>query len=123
MRTSLYFLVACLFFSSCQFFGKKKDETIDEIFIQGKIDPLLIPSGVGYVPVQPFFTGFSNPVDICAGYDEMLYVVDDFGVHVLDQAGRRYRTIPVQGAREVVQDRRLHTYVIGTVDIDVSGTM
>lgn len=123
MKQSLFFLSALLFLSSCQFFfGKKTDDTIDEIFIQGNIDPNLIPAGVGYVPVQPFFTGFSNPIDICAGYDEMIYVVDDFGLHVLDQAGRRYRTIPIPGAKEVVQDRRLHTYVSGRVSVNIGGT-
>ncbi len=115
-------LLLPLVFGSCKkFFGSKDDPTLDEIFIQGKIDPNLIPAGVGYVPIQPFFTGFSNPVDICAGYDEMLYVVDDVGVHVLDQAGRRFRTIPIPGAQEVVQDRRLHTYVSGRINLNIGG--
>ena len=122
MKNLLVCLSLLLSLSSCQFFfGEKSDDTIKEIFIQGSIDPNLIPAGVGYVPVQPFFTGYSNPVDVCAGYDEMIYVVDDFGLHVLDQAGRRFRTISIPGAKEVAQDRRLHTYVSGRLDITVGG--
>lgn len=122
MRALLLTLSSLILLSSCStFFGKKTDESIEEIFIQGSIDPKLIPAGVGYVPVQPFFTGFSNPVDVMAGYDEMIYVVDDYGLHVLDQAGRRYRDIPIPGAIEVVQDRRLHTYVSGKVQVNVNG--
>lgn len=122
MRALILFFAVSFLFSSCAFFfGKKEDDTVNEIFIQGKIDPALIPAGVGYVPIQPFFTGFSNPTDICAGYDEMLYVTDDFGLHVLDQAGRRVRSIAIPGAKEVVQDRRLYTYVSGLIELTISG--
>jgi hypothetical protein len=118
IRLSISFAFVLFLLSSCTFFlGKKQDDTVDDIFEQGKIDPVLVPQGVGYVPVQPFFTGFSNPVDVYAGFDEMIYVIDDFGVHVLDQAGRRYRTVPIPGATDIVQDRRLHTFVIGRADI------
>jgi hypothetical protein len=101
--------------------GSKKDKTVDEIFAQGKIDPKLVPTGIGYVPVQPFFVGFSHPVDVLVGYDEMLYVVDDMGLHILDQAGRKQQTIAFKNASDVTQDRRLHTYVAATVDITIGG--
>jgi len=78
-------LCLTLSFSSCDFLlGSKKDETVDEIFDQGAIDPTLVPQNVGYVPILPFFQGFINPVDVYVGYDEMIYVVDDNGVNVLD---------------------------------------
>jgi hypothetical protein len=106
--------------SSCDFlFGTTEDEVANEIFEEGAIDPELIPAEIGYVPVQPFWTGFSNPVDVYAGYDEMIYVVDDNGLNVLDQAGTLHNIIFIPGATDVVQDRRLHTYVLGRVDVDV----
>ncbi len=121
-KLALLLLCSPILLSSCNFLvGNKEDDTVNDIFEQGRIDPILVPQGVGYVPVQPYFTGFSNPVDVHAGYDEMIYVVDDFGVHVLDLAGRRFRTISIPGARQVVQDRRLHTYVIGRTDITIGG--
>lgn len=101
--------------------GSKKDKTVDEVLEKGKIDPKLVPANVGYVPVQPFFTGFNHPVDVVIGFDELLYVVDDKGLNILDQAGRLQQTIYIPGATDVTQDRRLHTYVAGRVDITVGG--
>ncbi len=110
--------------SSCNFLvGTKKDETVEEIFEQGKIDPSLVQNEVGYVPLLPFWTGFSAPIDVFAGYDEMIYVVDENGLHVLDQTGTIHRTIRIKGATDVVQDRRLHTYVAGRIDLEVNGQM
>jgi hypothetical protein len=106
--------------SSCEFlFGSRNDDVVDEIFEEGSIDPELFNEEVGYVPILPFWTGFENPVDVFVGYDQMVYVVDDIGVHVLDQAGTRHRVIEIPGATEVTQDRRLHTYVSGRVEIDI----
>ena len=111
-------LSAAITLQSCEFLlGSKKDDTVDDIFDQGAIDPNLVPQSVGYVPVLPFFQGFINPVDICVGYDEMIYVVDDNGVNVLDQKGTRYTILPIPGATDVVQDRRLHTYIAGRVTV------
>ncbi len=117
MKQVLYFsLLVAL--SSCSFFlGDKDDEQVDQIFVQGRIDPALIPAGIGYVPIQPFFEGFNAPTDVYVGYDEMIYVVDADGLHVMDQAGRRFRSISIPNAGQVVQDRRLHTYVTGTVEV------
>lgn len=108
--------------SSCDFlFGTREDEVANEIFEEGAIDPDLIPSEVGYVPVLPIWDGFSNPVDVYCGYDEMVYVIDDNGLNVLDQAGVRHDIISIPGATDVCQDRRLHTYVAGRVEVDVDG--
>lgn len=104
--------------SSCAaLFGNKDDEQVDDIFKHGAIDPNLIPQNVGYVPVFPFFQGFSHPVDVIVGYDELLYVVDDNGLNILDQKGTKYQTIFIPGATDVTQDRRLHTYVAGRVTL------
>ncbi len=115
----IYILAISLFFSSCM--GSKKDKAVADILEKGKIDPNLVPASVGYVPVQPFFSGFTHPVDVIVGFDELLYVIDDKGVNILDQAGRLQQTIYIQGATDVTQDRRLHTYVAGRVDIIVGG--
>jgi hypothetical protein len=107
-----------LLFTSCSaLFGNKEDEQVNEIFVQGAIDPNLIPQTVGYVPVYPFFQGFSNPIDVFVGYDELVYVVDDNGLNILDQKGTKYQNIPIPGATDVTQDRRLHTYVCGRVEL------
>jgi hypothetical protein len=119
--TIAYFLLL-LMFSSCNFlFGTKEDETVDAIFEAGAIDPELIPSEVGYVPILPFWENFSNPADVFCGYDEMIYVIDNNGLHVLDQSGALLNTIFIQGATDVTQDRRLQTYVAGRIDYDVDG--
>lgn len=114
----LLFLAFCL--QSCDgIFGKKNDEQVEEVFEDGAIDPNLNPENVGYVPILPLWKGFDQPKDVYVGYDEMVYVVDNAGLKILDQKGQLFRTIPIQGATEVIQDRRLHTYVIGTVDYDL----
>ncbi|HQU75347.1 MAG TPA: hypothetical protein PK742_01780 [Chitinophagales bacterium] len=120
MKKLAYILICFPLLSSCDFlFGTTKDDVAAEIFEEGAIDPELIPSEVGYVPVLPFWTGFDHPVDIYCGYDEMIYVIDDNGLNVLDQAGNLHDIIYIQGASDVCQDRRLHTYVTGRVDVDV----
>jgi hypothetical protein len=96
--------------------AKKEDDQTKQIFKQGRIDPNLIPNKVGYVPLYPFFTNFSNPVDVYVGYDEMVYVVDDRGLNILDQTGKPALIIPIPGATDVTQDRRLHTYVLGRIN-------
>ena len=101
--------------SSCSVFGGKQNDTVDQVLQQGQIDPNLVPKAVSYVPVFPFFKGFQNPVDVYVGFDEMIYVVDDKGLNILDQKGTLAYTIAIPGAKEVTQDRRLHTYVIGKV--------
>src|SRR5690242_2311344 len=116
----LFALLASM--ESCNFlFGSKKDKTVDQIFQQGAIDPHIAPNKVGYVPILPVWDFFTNPVDVYVGYDEMVYVVDDHGLNVLDQKGTLQRTIAIPGAREVIQDRRMNTYVIGRVNMTING--
>ncbi len=109
-------------FSSCDLlFGSKKDTQTAQIFVAGNIDPHLYPTSVGYVPILPFFTGVSNPVDVYVGFDQMVYVADDNGVEILDLTGKFQRRIPILGATDIVQDRRQHTYVCGRLLKDVTG--
>lgn len=111
-------------FSSCDFlFGSKEDDQVNEIFEQGAIDPDLYPEEAGYVPMFPFWEAIPHPVDVYTGYDEMVYVISDNGLEIFDQKGSRQRTIPIPEATDVIQDRRLHTYVAGKVDIVIEGTL
>jgi hypothetical protein len=114
-----------LVISACSgLFGSKEDEQVNEIFEQGKIDPKLNPSSVGYVPVFPFFEGITNPVDVYVGYDDFIYIValnnesnpNDNELLILDQKGTIGKRISIPGATDVTQDRRLHTYVTGRVE-------
>src|SRR5207253_392405 len=90
----------CLLLSSCDFlFGKKQDDSTQQIFEQGAIDPNLIPNQVGYVPILPYWN-VPNPTDVYVGYDEMIYVIDDNGVEIFDQKGMKQRTISITGATD-----------------------
>ncbi|TNE70271.1 hypothetical protein EP331_12770 [bacterium] len=110
---ALIVILSLLSINSCSdFFGSKKDAMTDEIFDVGKRDPRDADDVVGYAALLPFWTtGFSNPNDIIVGYDELVYVTDDNGLHVLDLAGRRYQVIPFRGANAVTMDRNLNVYV------------
>jgi hypothetical protein len=118
LKHTIYLIVTTLLITSCSaLFGTKQDDQVEDVLRQGAIDPDLVPQNVGYVPLFPFFTGFNNPVDIFVGYDELIYVVDENGLNILDQKGSRYQIIPIPGATDVTQDRRLHTYVSGRVNL------
>jgi DNA-binding beta-propeller fold protein YncE len=112
-------LMAALLASCEESFGTKNDPAVDDVFEEGAVDPTLVPQDVGYVPIFPAWEGFSKPVDVFVGYDEMVYVVDDEGVHVLDQTGARQQLIPIPEAVEVTQDRQLRTWITGRIDTTV----
>lgn len=115
MKKFFTYGLLCIWVSSCSLFGDKKNATVDDVLTQGRIDPNLVQNAVSYVPVYPFFSGFTHPVDVFVGYDEMIYVVDDKGLNILDPKGTLVLTIPIVDATDVTQDRRLHTYVCGKV--------
>ena len=107
----VFFALAVVFSASASgcddILGSKSDETTDEIFREGRIDPSLLED-VGYVPLTPFFTtGFTGPLqrptDVYVGYDDFIYVVDDAGLNVLDLAGRPVAFIAADRATAVVQ--------------------
>lgn len=116
-------LVMSLFlFSSCEFMlGSKHNDEVDDIFEQGKIDPNTTLQNVGYVPILPIWTSVSHPVDVFVGYDEMVYIIDDAGLKIFDLKGELKRSIPIYKAKEVTQDRRIHTYVLGKVVKKING--
>lgn len=116
--TYLILISALLFSYGCaEMFGTKTDDVTDDIFEQGRQDPNLILEEVGYAALLPFWSDFDRPTDVFVGYDELVYVTDANGLHVLDRAGRRTRDIiPMRGAVAVVQDRLLNVYVAARKD-------
>jgi hypothetical protein len=124
MKNLLIYSLLCLsfVFTGCEFlFGTREDATVSDVFRQGAIDPNVSQQVVGYVPVLPIWGGFANPTDVYVGYDELVYVADAAGVHILDLKGTRQALIPIPGATKVVQDRRLFTYVLGRASRSING--
>ncbi|AXJ02119.1 NHL repeat-containing protein [Cyclonatronum proteinivorum] len=127
----LLFVISAGFLISCEdMFGSKQDSITDEIFEDGRLDPNLIVEDVGYVALLPFWDTFNKPTDIFVGYDELVYVTDEDGLHVLDRAGRKYLTLSeaadfdisgsqaasLRNAVSVTQDRLLNVYVAARID-------
>lgn len=121
-------LVACILgtmivLSGCDaIWGSKDDTTTAEIFEAGRSEPGLIDE-VNYVALFPFFERagdggtLQNPHDVYIGYDTFIYIVDDRGLHVLDEAGRPANFIEIAGgATSVIQDRQLNVYVTARQD-------
>jgi len=85
--------------------------------------PFAATKPAAFVPVQPIFKNLSYPTDVCAGYDNLIYVADA-GVQQIvcyDQAGNRLGSFTVPGLKTVKQDRQLDLLAIGTYDTIVSG--
>lgn len=117
----LFLIVSSVMLSGCdEIFGTKGDSITDDIFDQGRQDPNLILDEVGYAALLPFWTGFDRPTDVYVGYDQLVYVTDANGLHVLDRAGRVGNFIPLRGAVSVTQDRLLNVYVAARIDTVVS---
>ena len=119
-KIGLLILLATFFGAGCEsIFGSKNDGTNKEIFDEGKIDPQL-ENVDGYAPVLPFWGGFDAPNDIHVGFDTFVYVTDNNGVHLLDRADLSpRRTIQLQGANAVTQDRLLNIYVSARIDTTI----
>jgi hypothetical protein len=117
LSTFLILIFSTVIISGCdEIFGSKNDPITDDIFEQGRQDPNLILDEVGYAALLPFWTGFDKPNDVFVGYDELVYVTDANGLHVLDGAGRMGNFIPIRGAVSVTQDRLLNVYVAARTD-------
>ncbi len=127
-KSLLPLLTAALLLAGCDdLFGTKSDETTREIFEAGRSEPGLI-NEVEYVPLFPFFSQGGDgspldaPTDVYVGYDELIYVTDARGLHVLDLAGRPATFLDIPGgATSVVQDRRFHLYVTARRDTLLNG--
>lgn len=108
---------ALIIMSGCDtIFGTKDNDTTEEIFEVGRIDPTLEATD-GYVALTPFWGDFDQPTDVFVGYDEFVYITDANGVHLLDRADLSpRRTIELEGAVAVTQDRLLNVYVAARYD-------
>jgi len=121
-------LVICVALAGCDdLFGSKQDDTTDEIFDAGRIEPSLV-NEAEYVPLFPFFSiasdfgTFQAPKDVYVGYDEFIYVVDERGLHVFDLSGRPAIFLPISGGgTSVIQDRLLRVYVTARQDTMLNG--
>lgn len=121
MNIREYFVIivsAIFLLSGCEgLLGSKGDSTTDEIFEEGKQDPRIIVDEVAYSALLPFWDFFDAPTDVYVGYDELVYVTDSEGLHVLDRSGRLYDTFEIEGgATSVTQDRLLNIYVTARYD-------
>lgn len=120
MSKHLIGIIAVLFllvFSGCEkYFGDKTDLDFIEV-------PEFQPREIAYVPIQPAWEGFSEPSDIIAGFDELIYVVDKAKEEIIafDESGRKLGSFKVQGVRSVAQDRRLNLLAIGTSTDTIAG--
>ncbi len=107
-----------LLLSACDgFFGTKTNTEFIEV-------PTYSPREVAYVPVQPALMAFQEPVDIIAGFDELIYVVDKATEEIisLDESGRELGRFKVRGVRAVAQTRGLDLLAIGENTATVAGT-
>lgn len=112
----ILFFISISLYGCDQIFGTKGDSITDEIFDEGRQDPNIILDEVGYSALLPFWDFFDRPTDVMIGFDELVYVTDATGLHILDRAGRHFRTIPLNGAVTAVQDRLLNVYVSARID-------
>jgi hypothetical protein len=117
MRNWIGLIVISVILSGCEgYFGKKTDTDFIEV-------PNYEARQIAYVPIQPALTFFDRPVDVIAGFDELIYVVDagTETVHSLDESGRKLQSINIPGARFVSQSRNLDLWVGGTTKDTVNG--
>jgi hypothetical protein len=107
--------------SACNIFGSKQNDTVDDVFKQGNIDPNLVPNNISYVPIYPFIPNVRNPLDVIVGYDDLVYVVadndenniEDNEIMVFNGKAELVYRLAIPGATDIAQDRRLHTYIAG----------
>lgn len=113
-------VLALLMLTNCDaLFGSKNNPITGDIFTEGKLDPKSGDDVVGYAALLPFWSGYEQPNDIFIGYDELVYITDDLGIHVSDLAGRRYRSLSFRAANAVTQDRNLNVFVSARDSVSV----
>jgi len=105
-------LFTILVFSSCEkYFGDKTDVSFIE-------EPEYQNRTIAYVPIQPVLDKFVKPVDVIAGFDQLIYVADAGAQEIvsMDASGKELGRFSIPGLKTVVQDRRLDLLAIGTSD-------
>lgn len=107
----LSILLFLLILTGCKdFFGSKTDLDFIEV-------PIFEPREVAYVPIQPVISGFSKPTSIIAGFDELMYVLDEGTSEIIcfDESGREIGRKFIRGAKAMAQTRKLDLWVIGEI--------
>lgn len=108
----IFSVVAIGFLASCSsYWGDKTDLSFIDL-------PEFTNRDIAYVPIQPAWDQFIYPSDICIGFDELLYVVDEATQEIigLDESGREQGRFSVPGVTSVTQDRRFDLLACGTID-------
>lgn len=117
MKKSIIYLVLIVVLSGCEgFFGTKTSTDFIDT-------PNYLPREVAYVPVQPALNSFVDPIDIIAGFDELMYVVDGGTDEIisLDESGRELARFELRGVKSVAQNRKLELLAIGSIEQIVAG--
>lgn len=112
-----YCLIAATTLLGCEgFFGTKTSSDFLDV-------PQFNNQSVAYVPIRPEITGFDRPVDVIAGWDELIYVSDAGAGEIIsfDQAGNEQGRFAVPGLSVIAQDRRLDILAGGTLDTVING--
>lgn len=115
---SLFVLLAVTLVSCNDYFGEKTD--------LGFIEPPEFDARqAAYVPIQPALGGLVRPVDVFAGFDELIYVVDEATEEIIafNLAGRELNRITVPGVHEVAQDRKLDLLALGKHDTIINDSL
>lgn len=105
--------IALLSLSACEdYFGNKTDLGFIDVPPNNSI------RDIAYVPILPVLDNFVKPVDVCTGFDQLIYVVDEGSQEVIamDEAGNIVGRKFIPGASSVAQDRRFDLLVVGTYD-------
>ena len=106
-----------LLLSSCGgFFGTKTPTEFLDV-------PQYDDRSVAYVPIRPAIEDLDRPVDVIAGWDELIYVADEGSEEIIsyDQAGNELARFQVPGLTSIAQDRRLDILATGTIDTVING--
>ena len=111
-KNILLISILCVTLSGCDGWLGKKTK-LDFIPV-----PVYTNKPVEFVPVQPVITNLVFPVDIIAGYDQLLYIADAGAEEIVcfDQSGVRLSSFKVPGISAIAQSRNLDLYAIGTLD-------
>lgn len=115
--TYLASFFALISLSGCEnYFGDKTDISFIDI-------PEYSSRIAAYVPIQPIVDDLIYPTDVSAGFDELVYVVDNGTEEIIayDQSVKELGRFSVPGVTSVAQDRSLNLLAIGTTDTIING--
>ncbi|NBV14207.1 MAG: hypothetical protein EBS07_09090 [Sphingobacteriia bacterium] len=119
MKLKFYILWFSLGLVACKgFTGEKTDLSFIE-------QPVGANELVALIPIQPPLSGFMTLSDVCAGFDELLYVVDAGNEEIksFDESGRLLGTLKLRGVTQVVQTRNLDLLAAGRLDTFINGSL